>query len=137
MVDPISAIAGAALSLLASFLKKKAEQLSGKVVNAVKTAAGKKAEELHEVIKAKFGEKSTAKKALEDLTEVPDDPDRLVSVQEQLTESMRDDDTFASQIVEILEQAAEAGADQVFNTNIYGEVKKFVQMRDVYGDVTI
>lgn len=132
---PFVAIAASAVSLLAPYLKKKAEQLAGKVVKAVTTAAWKKSKELHEAIDAKFAGKEAAKKALVDLAKNPEDLGSQEAVRVQLTELMQDDETFAKQIVDLLKQAAEAGADQVFNTQIRGDVNKFVQMRDVYGDV--
>jgi len=134
-MDPTSlaTIASGVVSLLSALLKKK----SGESDKSVGGLALEKASELFRFIKTKFARQSTAREILDDLTRTPEDPDTQASVRAQLKKTMLADEEFAKQLADFLKEADEAGADAVFNTTIHGNVKKLVQIGNVYGDVTI
>lgn len=137
----IATLASATVSLLAPYLKSLGEALVKKAGEEVGKETGStawnKARELFETIKAKFSTKPSAVEALDDLAKSPDDGDSQAAVRHQLKKVMSSDEDFAKELAHILKEAADAGADTVFHTTIYGEVKKLVQMGNVYGDVTI
>lgn len=137
----IATLASAAVSLLAPYVKQAGERLAKKVGEEIgkgaEEVAWDKAKKLYESVKAKFSTKFSATEALDDLARSPDDGDVKASVRIQLKKIMSVDEDFSKELANILKEAASAGADNVFHTNIYGDVQKLVQMGNVYGDVTI
>ena len=142
-MDPgaIATIASSAVSLLAPYLRKAAEELPKKTSEGLSkvptTAAWNKVKELYNAIKTRFAGKEAAIEALDDLEKTPDDPDTQADVRAQLRKLMQADDAFAKQLAILLKDAADVGVDTIFKTNIYGNVQKLTVMRDVHGDVTI
>ncbi|OGW14372.1 MAG: hypothetical protein A3G93_14945 [Nitrospinae bacterium RIFCSPLOWO2_12_FULL_45_22] len=134
-MDPTSlaTIATSAVALLSPYLEKAGEEFA----KSAGSAAWNKAEKLYQAIKAKFAVKFAAREALDNLAKIPEDPDTQAAVCAELKKVMAVDEKFAKQLAGILKEAAEAGVDRVFNTTIYGDVAKLIQIGDVYGDVTI
>lgn len=137
----IAMLASAAVSLLAPYLKQVGEGLAKQVGEEIGKGAGgvawNRAKNLYETVRAKFSTKPSAAEALDDLAKSPDDEDVQASVRTQLKKIMSADEAFSKELANILKAAADAGADTVFHTNIYGDVQKLVQMGTVYGDVNI
>jgi hypothetical protein len=137
----IATIASAAVSLLAPYLQSVGEEVAKKAGAEIGKAAGKtvweKAKQLFIAVRAKLSAKPSAAEALDALVKSPNDPDTQAAVLVQLKEAMASDQDFARKLTDILKDAAEAGADTVFSTTVFGEVQKLVQMGNVYGDVKI
>lgn len=137
----ITTLASAAVSLLAPYLKSMGEALAKKAGEEIGKEAGStawdKAKDLYEAIRAKFSAQPSAVEALDNLAVSPGDVDRQAAVRNQLKKIMTSDEHFAKELANILKEAADAGADTVFHTTIYGDIQKLVQMGNVYGDVTI
>lgn len=141
-MDPISiAISSTAVSLLSPYLKTLTDKVVEKGGEAIGKAAGevawKKAKELYETIRKKFSGDPSAEQTLAALAKTPENKEQQAEVERLLKEAVSSDENFAKQLANILREAADAGADNVFNTNIYGEVQKFVQIGTVHGDVHI
>lgn len=137
----ISIITASAVSLLVSYLKKATEEFVGEVGKglgkAVTTFAGSRVQEVYDAIKARFASKEPAKKALDNLVKAPEDLNYQAAVRIELTKLLQEDAIFARQLTDLLKEAAQANVDEVFNTQIYGDVQKLAQMGNVYGDVTL
>jgi hypothetical protein len=134
-MDPatLATIAGSAVALLSPYLKKTAQEIE----QTVGSIAVKKVEELLSAIKAKFQKNASAQGSLNDLAKSPDDTENQAAVREYLKKMLSSDEDFANQLTNILKEAANAGADKVFNTTIYGDVQKLTQIGHVNGDVNI
>ncbi len=137
----IATIASTTVSLLAPYLKSLAEELAKKAGEEIGGKAGEtawnKAKQLYETVKAKFFSKPESSKVITALEKAPDDEDTRATVRFHLKDMMASDESFAKELALILREASEAGADTVFQTTIYGNVQKLVQMGNVYGDVKI
>ena len=137
----ISLLASSSISLLAPYLKLLGEEAVkeiGKNIGAqTSQTAWEKAQKLHELIKSKLSAKPDTAKVLTDLEKSPSDEDIQATIRYYLKETIATDEAFAKQIAAILRDAVEAGADNVFQTTIMGNVQKLVQMGNVYGDVKI
>lgn len=137
----MATIATTAVSLLIPYLKSLREEMAKKAGEEVGAKAGEtawiKAKQLYETVKAKFTSKPDASKVINALEKKPDDEDTQAAVRFHLKDLMASDESFARELATLLKEAAEAGADTVFQTTIFGNVQKLVQMGNVYGDVKI
>jgi hypothetical protein len=137
----IATIASASVSLLVPYLKSMGEEFAKKVGEEIGSKTGEtawsKAKLLCEKVKAKFSAKPETSKVMTALEKAPDDADIQAAVRFHLKDIMTADEGFAKELLDILKQASDAGADTIFHTTIYGDVHKLVQMGNVYGDVRI
>lgn len=129
----ISIVTQGSVAILSAFLLHLAEK-TGK---AIGNQAWRKAENIYDIIKKKMSGKTSAEEALEDLKDNPADPDLQASVRVQLKKILNNDENFTKQLALFLKEADGAGVDTFFKTEIHGDVKKLVQIGNVYGDVTI
>jgi len=140
-ITVIATIASASVSLLVPYLKSMGEEFAKKVGEEIGSKTGEtawsKAKLLCEKVKAKFSAKPETSKVMTALEKAPDDADTQAAVRFHLKDIMTADEGFAKELVDILRQASDAGADTIFHTTIYGDVHKLVQMGNVYGDVRI
>ena len=102
-MDPvtISALATGAFTLLQPHLKTIAVKAAEKVGELVPETIGK----LWERVMDKFAAKPAAKEAADDLLKNPDDADLQAQFRVQLKKALEEDETFAEQIQELVEQA--------------------------------
>lgn len=137
----IATIASTTVSLLTPYLKSLAEEFTKKVGEEIGGKAGEtawnKTKQLYETVKAKFSSKPDATKVISALEKTPDDEDTRAAVRFHLKDMMTSDESFAKELAILLKEASEAGADTIFQTTIFGNVQKLVQMGNVYGDVKI
>ena len=137
----IATIASSTVSLLAPYLKSLGEGFAKKAGEEIGVKAGgtalSKAKQLYETVKAKFSPNPDTAKIIKALEKTPDDADVQAATRFQLKEMMVTDEALAKDLAIILKEATDAGADAIFQTTIYGNVKKLVQMGNVYGDVNI
>jgi hypothetical protein len=126
-------IATSVVSLLSPYLKKFREEIA----KSGGSAAFEKTKELYQTLKTKFGDSREAQQALNSFVKTPDNVDSQAALRTQLEKIMVDDEAFAKKLAVLLKEAAEANVDHEFNTTIYGDVQKLIQMGDVYGNVTI
>ena len=142
-MDPttIGAISSSAVSLLSPYLKKLADKVFEKGGEDIGKAAGevalKKAKALYNTIRNKFEGECNAEQTLAKLAKTPTNRKQQSEIKRLLTEAISSDEKFAGQLANLLKEAAEAGVDNVFNTNIHGDVQKFVQIGIVRGNVHI
>lgn len=134
-------IAGTTISLLVPYLKSVVEGMAKKTGEEIGEGAGEaalnKAKQLYNAVKTKFVSKPNAEQSLTELEASPESREYQTKVQKQLEEIMSSDEDFAKELINLLNEATQAGADTVFNTNIYGSVQKLVEIGNVYGDVNI
>ena len=133
----ISSIAGAAVSLLASYLKNVGEGFAKKAGEKTGETAWAKTKQVYDTIKAKLVSTPEATKVITALEKSPDDQDTQAAVRFHLKNLMKLDEDFAKDLASLLKEASDSGVDTVFHTNIYGDVQKFVQIGNVSGDVNI
>jgi len=133
-LDPvaIALIAESAVALLSPYLKK-----TGSEIGAAANLATKKVGELLSVIKNRFEKNPTARESLNALYRSPNDTATKASFQAHLKELLSADEEFAKQLQKIIIEAVDSGADAVFHTNIYGNVKQLIQFGHVNRDVII
>jgi hypothetical protein len=133
-MDPASVtlIATTAVNLLSPYLKKAGEEV-GKQVGQ---EAWNKAKELYQAVREKFSGKKEAEQSLDSLKDRPDDPQSKVAVELKLNDELRADREFAVRVINILEAADKARAEEAFGITIHGNVEKLVNVRDIYGDPT-
>ena len=138
-MDPatVTSIATATVSVLAPYLKKAAEKASEKVGDFVASKAWQKAKQIHERLRGALAQHDPAATALQRLIESPESSERQAEMTESLDASLRADTALAQSLALLLKEAAAAGADVEFKTNIQGEVQKFVQIGIVQGDVNL
>lgn len=134
-MDPsvVNAITKASISLLSPYLLKLGESFS----TSAGSAAWAKAGQVYEAIKAKFNSEPSAQTALEDLSRTPKDLGSQNKLHKELEKQLYKDEVFANELVKLLEEADQADVDSVFNTNIHGEVQKFVQVKVNYGSISL
>src|SRR5439155_5189385 len=87
-----------------------------------------KTAQLYEAIRAKFSGKPVAEQALNHLEKTPDDADTQATLCSQLKKVLEADETFATQLAQLLKGAEDEGASAVFNTNITGDVQRLVNI---------
>lgn len=137
----IATIASATVSLLVPYLKSLGDELAKKAVGEIGSKAGgnawNKAARLYTNVKTKFLAKPETAKVLNAFQKTPDDKDMQVVIGFHLKDVMETDDIFAHELAETLKQASDADVDSIFNTTIYGDVQKLVQIGTVYGNVKI
>jgi hypothetical protein len=137
----IATIATAAVSLLVSYLKGLGDELAKKAGGEIGRKTGEtvweKAGHLYDAVKAKFAAKPDTARVINALEESPDDTDTQAAIRFHLKEMMASDEDFAKELADVIAEASEAGADTVFQTTIFGNVQKLVQMGNVHGDVKI
>lgn len=137
----ISIIAGAVVSLLVAFLKRFAEEIAKGAGEEIGTSAGSRAwdkvEQLYEAIKARFFMAPETAEVIASFERSPDDSGAQAALRFHLEKMMATDEQFARTLVNGIRTASEAGADTLFQTTIWGDVQKLIQMGNVYGDVII
>jgi len=124
-MDPqtISVIATTAVGVLSPYLAKAGE-----------VAATKVGEDIYQALKARFGEKPAAQEALADLEKAPDDGDFQAALRVQLKKLLAEDETFAAQLQQSLQEAGETEAGATIIKQIAGDKAK--QFGQVFGNVT-
>lgn len=137
----MASIASASVSVLVPYLhsigKEFVKGIGQEIGNKTGETAWNKAKHLYEFIKSKVISKPDAKKVIEALEKSPNDADTQAAVRFQLKEWMMTDETFAKELNEIVKNVSDAKPDTVFNTTILGNVKKYVQIGNVEGDVNL
>lgn len=125
-MDPgtISLLASTTVAFLSPYLAKAGE-----------AAAKKIGEDLYQVIKARFRKESTAKAALDDLTETPGDEDIQAQLRVQLKKLMKEDKKFAGQIEQITQEANQTEAGATIIKQVAGD--NAIQFGQNYGTVRI
>ena len=142
--DVIVLIAKTSMSLLLPYLKQVSQEAAQSTVKEIGKQIGNslwdKSKQLFQTIHTKFNQKPPKPESGDSLTALCKEPDNANLqdvVRRQLEEYMKEDDEFAASLAEIISDAADLGADVFFQTTLYGDVKKFVQIGNVYGDVSI
>ena len=135
----IATIASSTISLLVPYLKLVGEGIAKKAGEEIGGKAGgvawSKAKQLHDTVKAKLSSKPDVAKVIEMLEKTPNDEDTQAAIRFHIKEAIGSDEKFGKELAAILKDATDAGADNVFQTNVAGNVQKLVQMGNVYGDV--
>lgn len=137
----ITTLASTAISLLAPYLKSVIAGAGKKAGEQVGSKAGElawdKANQLYEIIKAKFSAKRETKKIMSSLEKSPGDSDLQAVTRFHLKNMITKDEKFAQELAAILLEASNAGADVIFKTNIFGNVQEYVQINKINGNVTL
>jgi hypothetical protein len=120
----ISLLAATAVGLVSSYFAKAAE-----------AAAKKIGEDVYQVLKTKLSKKPAAQEALADLVKTPEDADSQAALRVHLKKLLAEDESFARQLGQLLQEAAgtEAGAT-VINQAAGDNAKQFGQ---IFGNVTV
>ena len=132
-MDPIT-IATAATSLLAPYNKKAGAAALDKLAEQLPESIGK-------VWNAISNRSQSAVEAAGDLANKPDDSDNEVFLKKQLQKALEKDSEFASQLMELIEQAKSdpsinIGGDGVVATNNSFAARE-INVGDVSGNLTI
>jgi hypothetical protein len=133
----VTSIATATVSLLSPYLRKAAEKAGEKLVSFAANHAWQKAKEIYESLRGALASNDPAAASLQRLVESPDNPQCQAEMTDSLAVVLRADPTLAQNLASLLKEAAAAGADAEFHTNIQGDVQKFVQIGTVKGDVNV
>jgi uncharacterized membrane protein YhiD involved in acid resistance len=135
-MDPatITVIASAAVQFLVPYLQEAAKTAASEIGKSSVDAAFAKAKQAYELIKGKLQRTPEGTKAIEAISQAPEDPAAQAALQTQVQESLTADDEFAKQLSDLLKQVAATKADVSFVNNIQGEVQKLVQIGTVMGD---
>lgn len=138
-MDPAIAtsIATATVSVLVPYLKKASEKASEKAGEFVASHAWQKAKQIYDKLRGAIAPGDPAATALQDLVKSPESDQYQTRMTESLNAILRTDTSLAHTIASLLKEAAAAGADAEFHTNIQGEVQKLVQIGVVHGDVNL
>lgn len=140
-MDPatITVIASAAVRLLVPYLQEAAtnfaQTAASEVGKSSVAVAFAKAKQAYELVKGKLQRTPGGMKAIEVVSQTPEDPAAQAALRTQVQESLAADDEFAKQLSDLLKQVAATKADVSFVNNIQGEVQKLVQIGTVIGDV--
>jgi hypothetical protein len=105
-MDPVSA----AISLVVPVLAKKGAELAAKVGEDVWDAVSKKALGIWEAIKRRFSGDEKGEAAIKDLEERPEDPGSQKAARDIVAAA---DEEFLETLSELVEQAIQAGGDEV------------------------
>ena len=138
-MDPavITSIATATVSLLVPYLKKAAEKASEEIGSQVANQAWRKSKELYEKLRVSLSSHKTATASLQNIIASPDNPQSQTKLIDTLIVVLKGNPTFALELKSLLIEAADAGVDTEFHTNIKGEVQKLVQIGTVHGNVNL
>jgi hypothetical protein len=93
--------------------------LSPYFVEGGKAAAKKVGKKLVTAIERRFKGKPSAEEALTDVKDNPQDEDFQAALRVQLKKAMKDDDKFAAELAELLEEA-KTEAPATYNAAVYG-----------------
>jgi hypothetical protein len=107
--------------------------LSPYLVKAGEAIAKKIGEDIYHVLKARFSNRPAAQEALTDLEQAPNDADLQAALRVQLRKLLREDEVFAKQVRDMLDDAGKTEAGAMTIRNIAGDHAK--QFGQVFGDV--
>jgi len=128
----ISLVVSVTVTLLSSFLRKSGEEIfkkSGQQFGkTMAEIAWGKAKELFMVIKNKLSKKSETSPTLDEFTMNPDNPELKATLCAQLKNAILSDNTFANQILDILNKLESVGVDHAFDINIHDELQQIIQV---------
>lgn len=130
----VSTIAATTIAILSPYLAKASEEIAKKAGDA----AWKKALEIHQAVKARFGKEKNdfATQALSEFEKEPET--RKGTMQDALTEILQKDPDFAASLSTLLEEAKEAGTGVVFKVDISGgEVGEVFNINKLEGGLKI
>lgn len=129
-----NAIATTAIAILSSYLAKAGEEAAKKAGSA----AWEKANEIYQAIKARF-KKEKDRFPTQTLKQFEKTPEkRKGAMEDVLKEILENDHEFSKSLLSLLNEAKQAGADTVFNVNIYGgEVGEIISADKVEGGIRI
>ena len=109
------------------------------LISIAAALAGKAATSLYDVVRTKFARNKEALAELEKVAEDPHDPELIHALARRLDDAEIDDAEFKKELRGAWEKFS--AAQQVTNgsmaTQINGDVGKFVQARDVHGDINL
>ncbi len=101
--------------------------------NAVSSVADKASQDIYQAIKARFQNKAAAQEALDDLEKLPGDSDTQAAVRLQLKKIMAEDESFVSELKDLLQEAGNTEAGITVIRQIAGD--DATQIGQVFGDV--
>jgi hypothetical protein len=122
-----------AASLISGFLTKSVEELGKKAVGA----AWDKAQELFHFVKRGLSGDPAGQAAIDKLEAAPNDSKAKEEAAACIAEAATKDTSFAKELSSKLAAAAQSGVDNVFNTNVAGDIEKFIQIQTMYGNITM
>jgi hypothetical protein len=131
----ITIIASTALQFLVPYLQEAAKTAASEIGKSSVAVAFVKAKQAYELIKGKLQRTPEGTKAIEAVSQTPEDPAAQAVLQTVLQESLARDEAFSKQLSDLLKQIALTNADVSFVNNIQGEVQNLVQIGTVIGDV--
>lgn len=109
------------------------------LISIAAALASKAATSLYDVVRNKFARNKEALAELEEASARPDDPQLIEALAQHLEQSEADDTEFKKELRDewekiIASQHVDHGS---IATQITGDVGKFVQVRDVHGDINL
>jgi hypothetical protein len=124
-MDPqtINIVAATAVGILSSFLAKAGEAATKKV-----------GEDIYQAVKARLGKKSATQETLTDLEKAPNDADFQAALRVQLRKLMAEDQTFAAQLHDLLQEAGNTRSGALIIQQVAGDNAK--QFGQVFGNIT-
>lgn len=109
------------------------------LISIAAALAGKAATSLYDTVRAKFARNKNALAGLEEAVEKPNDPHLIEALAQRLGDAEIDDAEFKKELRGEWERfsAAQQVTQGSMATQINGDVGKFVQARDVHGDINL
>lgn len=104
------------------------------LAQAGEAAAKKIGEDIYQALKTRFGKKPTAQETLNDLEKAPNDQDHQAALRVQLKKLLAEDEAFAAQLQNLLQEAGETEAGATVIKQVAGDNAK--QFGQVFGNVT-
>lgn len=96
-----------------------------------------KAKQVYDKLREAISPGGQADNALQNLIRSPENDQCQAQMTEVLIAMLDENTSLANTLATLLKEAAVAGADAEFHTNIQGEVQKLVQIGVVHGDVNL
>ena len=138
----ISTIAAATVSLISSYLQKAGEDFAKKTGEELGKKAGASiwvnAKRAFGIVREKLRYDPVASQTLQSLETLPKNQEAQAAIKLKLKELMYSDEDLTNELTAIVTEIAESHeAGAFFDTAILGDVKKFIQIGSVYGDVNL
>jgi hypothetical protein len=116
------------------FAKKTGEELGKKAGDTI----WDNAKRVYGMVREKFGSNPKTAQVMQSIEARPTDQEAQAAVQLNLKDLMSADENFKNELTAIVKEIAESDvANTFFDTTILGDVQKYIQIGNVYGDVNL
>jgi hypothetical protein len=112
-MDPVSALASAAVAFLSPYLVNAGEKTAERIGEKLPDAAGK----MWQAIIGKFKGRPAAEEAVRDLAAQPEEEDYLAAFRKELQKTLGEDPAFAFELRELLQQSQSQAGDTILSTS--------------------